>query len=197
MLFDIRELITKVEYLGLDTQPLRDLYHISFEIKFSFDPFMHILTTLQNQLNKQLPPNSQPMAISLLLKQLDKKVQTVDFDEEKRSKQHSSGTIGIEADEIKSLIVDTVRSLNGHAVQSNQQLIDAIKTLDSSVKTIKRTDHFTEQKEVYDQELSKVFVNPIDEEKVKSMKSNVSIGTKKGSSIKDKVKRLKNLSKTK
>ena len=51
MLFNVKDLITKVEFLGLDTQPLRDLYKMSSETNFNFKPVTHILSTLQNQLN--------------------------------------------------------------------------------------------------------------------------------------------------
>jgi hypothetical protein len=191
----LRDIVTKVEHLGLDTEPIRDLYKLVSNGNFDFSPFTHLISTLSNQLNKYKDFNSQPTPIALMLKQLDKKVKQGATGSLKNTK-HLGNTGNLDIEELTSIIQDTVRSLNSNAAQSNNQLVEAINSLNKNVNSIKKKDHYDELDEFNKAEMDGVFINPIDEGKFSTIESSVSIDTKKeDTNIKNKLQRLKNLTK--
>lgn len=195
MSIDLKHLITKIEFLGLDTQPLRDLYSKVRSKNFDISSYLHLLSTLQKQADRFKVSGCQPTSITLLLKQLDKKLKQGPISSQKNGRiVQGQPQSNIDLDQLKYMIEDTVRSFSGNTADSNKQLLNAIDTLNQSVKHIKKSDYIKQESDNVTNEIeSSVFVNPIDEKEVEQIKTNVSINTQKGSSVKSKLDRLKSL----
>lgn len=197
MKLDIRALVSKVEFLGLDTQPLRDFYTLLNDSDFNLDPYVHTITTLKNQVSKPYSPNSQPTAIALILRELDKKIKDKVHLNADSLKADSTGGVNLNADDIRNLIEDTMRNMSGQTNNINQELLKVVDSLNTSVQGLKRSDSYREKNESNEKQIEEVFVNPIDEKKVENIKGNITIDSKKGNNIKNKLNKLKSLSKNK
>lgn len=176
----VKTLISRVEYLGLDTESLRDLIKYTHSNEVSLSNYSQSLKALDIILTTvRFDSNSQPPQVSMLLKQLDKRLQN--RNEEKANPvatQNSSGDVGLTSEIMASLldIKSTLAGLN-KPQQGQQQNPHSIGNHIDAI------------------EMSTVFVNPIDQSKVDDIKATVSIESKVGGNIQSKLDKLKNLKK--
>lgn len=178
----IKILISRVESLGLDTQCLRDLISLSHKGEISLVTYSQALNTLDSILSSyRFEANSQPPQISMLLKQLEKRIQNRHEESKVQAKPTEVNVQeALMTSEILSSLMDiksTLANLNTQQPQNSNQSSHQIN------------DHFNSV------EMSTVFVNPIDQNKVDNIKANVSIDSKVGDNIQSKLDKLKNLKK--
>ena len=176
----VKILISKVEYLGLDTETLRDLIKLSQAKELELDQFSQALSALDSILSTRLfESNSQPPQVSMLLKQLDKRIQA--RSELKPKVGNEAGQSDVLTSEILSSLMDIKSSLSKINNNPNQ--------IGPSYNPVQASSGETSV------DMATVFVNPIDESKMDSIKANVSIDSKVGDNIQSKLDRLKNLKK--
>lgn len=171
----LKVLITKVEKLGIDTQPIRDLLSQG-SVNLEYEA---VVKNLENEVVKYAP-NSQPHSVQLLLKRLRPRPQSSKFrpsDINLRTENYvvSQGNDGNVA-KTQALILDQLKALN-----------DRVSRLKGGV--------VEEEEDPNMPKFQDAFVNPIDEEEVKSVKGHVKIVPKKGKSMSDALKNLKQLRK--
>jgi hypothetical protein len=180
---NFKDLISRAEYLGVDTQILRDLYADIQNGKIELSPYLHTLQTLKVQMSKPFGPGSQPLAISLLLKQLTRKF-------EAKAEATSQNYNSVDVEDLKLLLQDTLKAAQGQKDMTNSEILHAVKSLSQEVKQIK-TQSAAPQIQDPAVEMESVFVDPMEEDK--EIKANVSIESEKGSSIQSKLDKLKKL----
>jgi len=174
---DIRNLISKIEYIGLDTQPLRDLYSFVRGGRLDLSKFKHILGTLRIQLAKTYQEGSEPIGIKLLLNQLNKTLndELLETSQEARKEENHSNP------ELTNELLAAVRQLSTEvqSLRSNKQRVPIVKE-DSTQKGIVE---------------KQVFVDPMAAINIKDIKANVKIKANVGKNLADKLARLKELKK--
>ena len=179
MLHNIKELIFKIEYLGIDTQPLRDLLNLlrtNKELMSNYKESLDILDTLASR-------SSSPELITqvgILLKDLHVKVLNPQQNISSSSSNASSNS-----------------NNNSSVLEIMTKLLD-IKNDLNQIKSTRGTPGNKEYVNENPSELSigRVFVNPISSTKVDNIKSNVKIDSQVGEDITSKLDKLKKLKKS-
>lgn len=204
----MKELITGVERLGLDTQALRDFIVAQRSSQISDDGYKHILVTLKVQIEKALTGAAEPAAVRLILSRLDKKIQ-----------QDLSGNpvpvqkqVTLTEQELQNLLNSVkvtvpepqqVSPLNDGQSSLNEEILHQLRMMNEEVKGLKDSKFHTispigDQSSKSGAGPESVFVNPVDESKVQELQSNITIEEKTSKrNLKDKIKRLKELKRDK
>jgi hypothetical protein len=204
----IKELLTGVEKLGLDTQALRDFQVAGRSGQLDEKPYKHILATLQDQVNKALSGKAEPAAVRLLLNRLDKRLQ---IDLAGKSEVQESRQVTMSEEELRQLLQSVGRVANKvesapetvsqtESPSLNEEILHQLRLVNEEVKQLKdmRVPETEGTKSSSPIMVDNVFVNPIDEDKVKELKANVTIEERsKKKNLKDKINRLKELKREK
>lgn len=179
----VKALISKVEFLGVDTQTLRDLLTLSQTGEVVIANYSQALKTLDSVLNSKLfEGNSQPPQISMLLKQLERRLQNRHLEgNNTQSQTKTDPSQDLLTSEILTSLLDIKSTLSKINQGPTQQIV--------------YNQNAPASKDPGGVEMPTVFVNPIDEAKVDNIKANVSIDSKVGDNIQNKLDRLKNLKK--
>lgn len=172
---DLRALLSRLEYLGVDCQAVRDLIEKSRTDSSIVTYFQPLLSTLETIIaGNTFTPNSSPLPIEMLLRQLKKGLT-----------------------EYKPMINPVVNPVSG----ASPELLEVLLDLKKDISDLKKNSG---QVTVIQAEpsqpahnsigMSPVFINPLDD---KELKGNVSIEEKSGSNISNKLERLKQLKRDK
>lgn len=172
---ELRVLLSKLEYLGVNCQPIRDLMDKSKNDTGIVSYFNPILSALESIISSSaLAPNSSPLPVEMLLRQLAKGL--VDY---------------------KPAAVPS--SAPAPAPSTSPELIEVLLDLKRDISELKNQNSGSGQQSATIPAqssigMSPVFINPLDE---KELKGNVSIEEKSGSNISNKLERLKQLKRDK
>lgn len=201
----VKELLTGVENLGLDTQAVRDFQVAASSGQIQEDPYKHILVTLKAQIEKVFIGAAEPAAVQLLLSRLDKKLQA---DLAGLVRVTESKQVIMTEDELHRLLQS--RSPVYHQPSPpdqsgvNEEILHQLRIMNEEVKGIKDNQFHTispvtpSSSSSTSTGLESVFVNPIDESKVKELKTSITIESKNSKkNLTDKIKRLKELKREK
>lgn len=167
--------------MGLDTQSIRDLIALSQNGEVILKDYNNYINALETIISKNIfNANSQPVQVDLILKQLSKKL----ANRENTIKKKTDNEVNQEL--LNSEILSTLLEL--------KKDIHSIKQVGTPVYV--QPAQSVQQDNTNVSALERVFVNPIDESKVDSIKSSVSIESKVGDNIGDKLNKLKNFKKS-
>lgn len=166
MAFNFKDLITKLENCGVDTQPVRTLQMEIANGNVVDSSFSQLLVQLHTYAVECESNPSKLMSVEILLNQITKRLNGIKIEQE--NSQNSS------LDFIK--LMEKLESLESKLASGSPNF--------SSRQSSKKTT-------VEDIGLDTVYVSPINPDE--ELKANVTIKEKKGNSIADKLKRLKEL----
>ena len=173
MIHTIKELIFKIEVLGIDTQPIRDLmfaYRGDKNLISNFKDELEILNILLTKGNK---PETIKQ-IDVILKDLHFKVLNPKKVEGPKTESNNSSSVL----DIMSKLLDIKADLN--EIKSN--------------KNVGGGQTFREDNS-NDLSIARVFIDPIDKSKEENIKSNVNIDSEAGGNISNKLNKLRKIKK--
>ena len=200
----MKDLLTGLENLRLDTQTLRDFQTAVRSAQISEEPYKHILVTLKSQLDRVFQGSAEPAAVQLLLSRLDKKLQA----DLHGTKDVQPRQVVMTEEELQKLITSqqpihapppTPTTANSDL---SEEILHQLRLVTEEVKGIKDKQFHTISPMTHNDSVESlkkgpdlVFVSPIDETKVNQLKTdNVSIESKTSSkNLKDKIKKLREL----
>lgn len=206
-MFDrIKKLISSVENLGLDTQPLRDLLQ---DRKKDLSSIETRLANLEREVVNH-PPGSQPQQVQIMIKHLKPKEESYpEFETRKirlSTESFSDSSRNKESDSSDKMLKSTLSKMNelveklsqhpsatGEASQS--QLLEMIEALTQKVDNI-QTVSIASGATPIDPDLPKIsegFVSPLDEEEVRKISGQINVEPKKGKSLSSSLNKLRDL----
>jgi len=201
----LKSLLNKVEALGLDTQPIRDLMATK---EVDLKDYEGRIVNLEREAKKH-PPGSQPQQVQIMVKHLTPRPKEATFGEKLNLtaenyviQKHEAVTDPNLTNAIEALAQQIADQKNRPvepttpSTQSsgNGEVLEAIKALNDKVDNIK----FVSPETKIDPDAPKIkegFVNPLDEEEVKKLKGEVHVVPKKGKPITSSLKKLRDLKK--
>ena len=182
---DLDKLINILNSTELDTQCLIDL---KFSLKENFSQikdYNHILLTLEKLLTDSKKYNTT--AVRHLLQQISNKV-CVDLAHYRKNKQNNNSSEDLS--EIKMLLM-TLLAKEQSSTLEDSRILEEINKLKQGLEKNQLSN--TSILHDRDQDLGVEYIDPLHGQDVDNIKSNVDIKTEKTGSIKDKLKRLKDL----
>lgn len=211
----LRKLLTDVERLGLDTQPIRELIS-STEVDLS--DYEHKIKNLEREVTNH-PPGSQPQQVQILVKHLKPAPKEASFQSKNVSLTADNYVIQNNQTQMDPDLITNLQKLGNlveHLVQqppSKQTVVETVvektEKEDSSAVLEKleelsnKVDNISTKAgkgsaEADDPNLPKMregFVNPLDEAEAEKLKGNVHVVPKKGRSMASSLKKLRDLKK--
>lgn len=203
----MKQLVTGVERLGLDTQSLRDFMVAQRSNQISDDQYKHILATLKVQLDKALSGAAEPAAVKLILSRLDKKL----HNDLAGKPAPVEKQVTLTEQELQNLLKSVNQVPAAAPVPEpkdtalSEEILHQLRMMNEEVKGLKSAKFHTispigdNSSRTSDHSGPEaVFVNPVDEAKVQELESNITIEEKESKrNLKDKIKRLKELKRDK
>lgn len=169
----LKDLVGRVEDLGLNTDPLRLLIQLIYSQEVQLHPYIEVLTVISSFIDLELPREKKGEHVQALMLELSRLITTRDVSKAQTGNSASSqlGNPALTL-EILTALKDIKNSIGGLSV-----IKPDIDTSSSSP----------------DLEIEKVFVNPLGF--TEELKANVSIDAISGGNISEKIKKLKTLKK--
>lgn len=188
---NLKIIISKLESLSIDTQPIRDLLAMVSVGDTTIDTYSTFFDNLNKELSKPYKTNSCPVAINLMMKQLDKRLKNEKYKNlVKKDESH------IDPEAVRQIIQESIQNIDR---SETREMVDLLRSLMGDIQVIKdksflvskETETTVEPTPIDSEE--RVFVDPIDN-KAKDIKSYVNITSSQGSNISvalDKLRKLK------
>lgn len=188
---DLRVLLSQIEYLGVDCQPLRDLISKSQSDSNVLQTFAILVSSLSSIVsNGRFTPNSSPLAVEMVLRQLKKGL--VEY---KPRNKESDGVVIQQnsSPELLQALLDLKKEITD---LKNKPTIITNPITSQPVSYINPPElacDIKEDNKSNNDILNSVFINPLDDKKFNDLKGNVSIEEKKSNNVADKISKLKQL----
>jgi len=204
----LKKLLTEVERLGLDTQPIRELM-VSTEVDLA--DYEHKVKNLEREVGNH-PPGSQPQQVQILVKHLKPVPKEASF--------HSKN-VNLSAD---NYVIQKEKNIDSDLANNIQRLGDLVEHLvkqppaqptiveqpkgEDSTAVMEKLEELSDKvdkikttggKEEIDPNLPKMkegFVNPLDDAEAEKLKGNVHVVPKKGRSLASSLQKLRDLKKS-
>lgn len=180
----VKNLINRVEDLGSDTQPLRDLLLALKTKSINFSNISDLVNLLDEIVTSSgFAKHSNPMQVSVLLKQIKQSMVVGNSTSTNQDNTGNNQNVGVSTELLAAIL----------EIKSNLNDLKNIKQ--SSTVITRSVENYTILDKKQPIEIEKAFVNPIDDVKVDNIKANITFETKAGSNLDSKLSKLKNFKK--
>jgi len=201
----LKNLLSSVERLGLDTQPIRDL----LSSEENLEDYENKINNLEREVLRH-PPGSQPQEVQILVKYLKPRPKEASFKgrninitaENYVVEKYESQTDPAVMETLKKMgsLLETMASQPSQAVQqqvdpNSAKVLEKIEELSNKVENIKASGSVTQEIDPDMPVMKEGFVNPLDEKEVEKLKGNVHVAPKKGKPLTSSLNKLRNLRK--
>lgn len=168
-----KTLIDNIDFVGLDTQPLRDLFDYSNQKLLDLNKFNIYISTLVNLFfTNKFEQNSKPEIVKQVISKIDHDI---------------------------SVNINYNHTTNNENNFINSQLmLETLMDIKNELATIKESRTIitaSKNEQDFVDDLQRVFVNPIDSFKGKEIQSNINIDETVSNTIDTKLNKLKKLKK--
>ena len=127
---NIEELIYRLDYLGLDSGPMRQLYDKARSNSIDLSRYDHLLVTLRSECYKPFPPGSELLSIKLLMNQV---VRDIFYEGD------SPAAPAIQMHEVKAMVEEVVTAITpAEDTGNNEAMVELLREMNSEIKSLRQ-----------------------------------------------------------